>query len=627
MQPVSRFRRLLRGAAKLLLGLGALVLVVVAIAFVARFEIFRRLNDLPPYTHDGGDITTVMVPMPDGVALHTRIVRPAGDGPVPTLLFRNPYSALTPTLWLQCGAFARYGYACVQQDVRGQGRSDGAWEPLRHERDDGLATLQWLKAQPFVDGNIGLLGPSYLGAVQWALADAVPPEVKTMVPMVFGPDMHTVMYERGLFRHDVMTAWAALMPTSGMRFFRGGDDYAQALAHHPHETADVAAFGVELPWYREWLNNPSLTDQTWQRPDLDKLRTVPSRVHTPMLLIGGFFEPFFAAQEQAWQQLGSQADSAFVIGPWNHLGEVSGDMHVDGGREALAGGGLMQWPLLLDWLGHHLKGQPLTLLRKGEVRLLAPGDSRWRTLSSWPATTASMAGSTAAAMNAATSVTFAPGSLSVAEAGVLPMPSTSKLTWQHDPRAPLPSHGGASLLAFSFFPEQGVIPGPVEQGPPLSKTRGITMRSTVLPKELFISGAAHLALTVTSSTPDTAVVARLIVEGQDQPGDALLVREAAATLSFPTSENRAEVMAAPGTPVTLTFDFWPIAWRVPKGARIRLDLTSSSFPALAIHTNHLAPWAAQTDADFGTVADIALVDDGSARLTLPLWSASAATAP
>jgi predicted acyl esterase len=235
---------------------------------------------------------------------------------------------------------------------------------------------------------------------------------------------------------------------------------------------------------------------------------------------------------------------------------------------------------------------------------------------------------------AATSVTFAPGSLGVAEPGVLPMPSTSKFTWQHDPRAPMPSHGGASLLAFAFFPEQGVTPGPTEQGPPLSKKggpstsrRGITMRSTVLPGELFISGAAQLTLTVTSTTPDAAVVARLIVEGQQHPGDALLVREAAATLSFPTSENRAATMAAPGTPVTLTFDFWPIAWRVPKGARIRLDLTSSSFPALAIHTNRLAPWATQTDADFGTVADLALVDDGSARLTLPLWSASAATAP
>ena len=437
------------------------------------------------------------------------------------------------------------------------------------------------------------------------------------------------------------------MPTSGMRFFRGGDDYAQALAHHPHETADVAAFGVELPWYREWLNNPALADLVWQRPDLVKLRTVPSRVRTPMLLIGGFFDPFFMAQERAWQQLGSQADSAFVIGPWNHLGEVSGDMDINTDIEtdmAHAGGGTMQWPLLLDWLGHHLKGQPLTLLRKGEVRLLAPGDSRWRTLSSWPATSASMAGSTAgsttgtvaattAATNAATSVTFAPGSLGVAEAGVLPMPSTSKPTWQHDPRAPMPSHGGASLLAFSFFPEQGVIPGPVEQGPPLSKKgpstsrRGITMRSTVLPSELFISGGAHLELTVTSTTADTAVVARLIVEGQDQPGDALLVREAAATLSFPTSENRAATMDPPGTPVTLTFDFWPIAWRVPKGARLRLDLTSSSFPALANHSNRLAPWARETDADFGTVADLALVDDGSARLTLPLWSAAAATAP
>ena len=145
------------------------------------------------------------------------------------------------------------------------------------------------------------------------------------------------------------------------------------------------------------------------------------------------------------------------------------------------------------------------------------------------------------------------------------------------------------------------------------------MRSAPLTSDVFISGAARLQLTVTSTAPDTAVVARLIVEGQQRPDDAVLVREAVATLAFPTSERR-EPLHAVGEAVTLSFEFWPIAWRVPKGARLRLDLTSSSFPALAIHPNHQTPWASWTDDDFNTVADITVVDDGRARLSVPLWS-------
>ena len=620
----SRLRRVLRGLGRLVVGGLLLLLLVVGVAFVGRYELFRRLHQLPAYTHDGGDVTTVMVPMDDGVALHTRIVRPAGDGPAPTVLLRNPYSALTPTLWLYCGVFARYGYACVQQDVRGQGRSDGEWVPLVHERADGLSTLRWLTRQPFVDGNIALVGPSYLGGVQWAVADAVPPEVKTMVPMVFGPDLHPVVYERGLFRHEVMTAWAALMPTSGMRLMRGADDYLAALAHHPHDRVDVDVLGAELPWYRQWLSSPASTDAAWQRADVVELRTMPQRVHTPMLLIGGFFDPFFEAQQRAWSQLGSRADSAFVIGPWNHLGEVSGD--VDMGPAS--GGGLMQWPLLLDWLGHHLKGEPLRLLRQGQVHLLAPGEQTWRDVPTWPPTT------TTTTTTTDRELTLAPGAHGVVEAGVLPMPSTSTtLSWRHDPRSPTLSQGGAALLAFAFFPSDSVTPGPVQQDPSFTSTttssstttteptraRGITMRSAPLTSDVFISGAARLQLTVTSTTTDTAVVARLIVEGQQRPDDAVLMREAAATLAFPTSELR-EPLHAVGEAVTLRFDFWPIAWRVPKGARLRLDLTSSSFPALAIHTNHQTPWASWTDDDFHTVADIAVVDDGHARLSVPLWS-------
>ena len=53
-------------------------------------------------------------------------------------------------------------------------KSGGEFDPLVNERDDGLATLDWIKAQPWFDGRLGLSGPSYLGYAQWAICDALP---------------------------------------------------------------------------------------------------------------------------------------------------------------------------------------------------------------------------------------------------------------------------------------------------------------------------------------------------------------------------------------------------------------------------------------------------------------------
>ena len=45
---------------------------------------------------------------------------------------------------------------------------------MRHERDDGLDTVEWLRRQPWFDGRLGTYGPSYVGYTQWAIAPALP---------------------------------------------------------------------------------------------------------------------------------------------------------------------------------------------------------------------------------------------------------------------------------------------------------------------------------------------------------------------------------------------------------------------------------------------------------------------
>lgn len=584
---------------KYVLGLFLVLLALLGSALFARHELFRRAARLPEFTSPGSVDSIVEVPMRDGVKLHTEIYLPEGLTRAPTILVRNPYEYLKPIEAMQCQTMTRYGYACVLQDVRGQMESAGDWEPIIHERDDGLDTLAWLVEQPFVDGNIGMRGPSYLTCTQWAMADVLPPEVKTLVPSVFGTDLRKVFYERGLFRHDILTAWATLMPGRGMRQL-AGNDYLAAAKHRPTLESDEKYMTKKLGWYRDAQESASPAAAYWHTAQMEQFRAVPERVKVPMLFVGAFFDPFFMAQRDTWDRLATRDQSVFVIGPWNHLGLTSGDFDF-----SAAPGRLDQWPIMLEWFEHTLKGKPLKTLVPGTVQTWGVGDVAFRTHPGWPSreipqTTFELGG-------AAQANTCSGGVLS-------PTPTPGETTsYQFDPTNPAPTRGGASLLSFAFFRTLGITPGPVEQGESCTREDVLTFRTEPTTAPSRLSGAARLHLTVTSSAPDTAFVARLIAE---QNGQALLVREDAATLAYPTAEVLEPQPVVPGTPVELSIDFWPMEWVLPAGGRWRIDVTSSSFPALHVHSNRAGPWQAETGSDVAT--QTVLLGEGRARLELPL---------
>lgn len=120
---------------------------------------------------------TFPVPMRDGVHLSTNVYLPKNcSTPVPAVLVRTPYGKEDG-----CEIYYRYvqrGYAVVVQDVRGRNASEGEWLPNYHEVEDGDDTLNWIAAQPWCSGRIGMVGGSYLGYVQWAAAASgnPPPE-------------------------------------------------------------------------------------------------------------------------------------------------------------------------------------------------------------------------------------------------------------------------------------------------------------------------------------------------------------------------------------------------------------------------------------------------------------------
>ncbi len=314
---------------------------------------------LPDHRAHPGSHQVVRVAMGDGVTLHTEVFLPQGEGPFPVVLIRAPYK-MDPVLNARCRKLNRSGYGCVWQMVRGREDSGGDWLPLENEPADGLTTLDWLIAQTWCDGNIAMMGESYLGAVQWAVAAELPPEVKTLIPMVIGASLYDAIYENGMFRHEIITAWMSLMPPDAFRLFSGAKHYRQALAHRPRNEMDLVSTGQTLPWFQDWVAADTPEAPYWNQPITLAAEAAPEHTEVPVLMIGGWADVFLGPQLDTWQHLASQERSTLVIGPWDHMGAVATTVRQRGVDDDVGlDNHYLQWTRIIDWLDHHLRGAPL----------------------------------------------------------------------------------------------------------------------------------------------------------------------------------------------------------------------------------------------------------------------------
>lgn len=565
--------------------LGATLTTVVV--FTHR-PLIRLGTGLPPATHEVASRTEYQVPMRDGVHLSTAVTLPEGEGPWPVVLIRNPYDLLD-AFSLVCEQFASIGYACVHQDVRGRMGSEGEWSPLVNERQDGLDTFEWLREQPFQNGRWALWGMSYLAGVQWAVADALPDEVKTMVSMVFGVDTPSVMYEGGLFRPDMFSAWAALMPDASLAL-HNGSAYAQLIRHRPALEADVAVLGKELPWYREWLQASRADHPLWTQSEFVHFFDTPTRVRVPVMMLGAFYDPFFDAQRRDFERLATRSKSKFLVGPWNHTQQDASDL-----ERPHDIGFFGQAALVEDWLHHHLKGTPLHQ-SVGQVEVYDMGVGGWRRQPDFP-----MEGDEKLSLYLEGS--GCPGRLSPKAP-----PADAIGRYAYDPEDPTPSIGGAAALAFAIHTFPAVEPGARRQPPPCARPDLLSFVSDPLEAPLTVSGAVRAELKVASSAPDTAFGFELMVRPPDDPA-WYHVREAYSALSA----RPGEAAFTRGSTTTVALKAWPIEWTIPAGGQLRVDVRSASFPLYAAHPNRSGPWAAMEGSD---VAEQTVF--GGSSVTLPL---------
>jgi uncharacterized protein len=541
--------------------------------------------DLPTYTHEYDRTEETQVPMGDGKKLVTHILFPEGEGPWPVILFRNPYNAWNswlPTLRV----WTRYGYVVVHQDVRGRFDSEGEWTPLENEGPDGLDTVNWILKQPWQNRNIGLWGASYLSAVQWAMGTKMPPEVKTMVSMVFGTDFYSAVYENGNFRHDVFTFWAALMADHKLHLFNG-DAYQDAIRHYPPKEVDKRYFGLDIPWYRQWQQSEEPSAPMWQQEKAKVLAALPDQMDKPVLMITGWYDLFIKSQLNDFKRMVTDkegmpqrqwaSESRLVVGPWTHLMGVVGD-----GEKDFSGAGTVvdQTKLIVDWFDHYLKGKKNNF--GAPVQYFSIGGKEWQDAPSWPPFTR---GHRLYFQQASKSPTCDGGRLDG-----FSQPNAESVQYVYDPRNPVPTRGGGPLLSHVIVGFGGPEPSNRDQAGLCDRQDVLSFMTPPLKEALHVAGEIQVSLSVSSSAEDTAFTAKVIEV--DEKGKALNIQDGITTVAH-ARQQAGLGPYVPGEKTPLTFSLWPLDWVAPKGARIRVDISSSNFPAYHAHANRRGPWAQQ----------------------------------
>jgi len=477
----------------------------------------------------------IRIPMPDGTRLYARVWRPLTDEPVPALLEYLPYRLTDWTAPRDAQRhpwYAGHGYASVRVDVRGHGNSEGAPgdEYDAQELADGVEVVNWLAAQPWCTGKVGMFGISWGGFNSLQIAALAPEPLKAIVTVCSTDDRYDndVHYMGGSALAVDLHAWAATMLAFVAR--PPDPEYAGLVWR------DMWLKRLERidPFIHTWLAH-QLRDDYWKHGSVCEDY---GAIGAAVLAVGGWHDPYRDTVLRLVEHLPPERVRG-LIGPWSH-------QYPDRGLPPGPAIGFLQETL--RWWDHWLKGIDTGIMGEPPLRAYVsdshppatvydtlPG--RWVGEPSWPS----------------------------------PQVKTTTYGLRGAPvlvRSPM--HTGVD--AGRFFPFGNDADLPPDQRDEDARSACFEFE---VPAETWVLGRPRVRLRLTCEVPRGQVIARLCDVAPD--GSSTLVTRGVLNLSARHGRDRA-VPWTPGATEDVTFELNGIGHAFPPGHRIRLAVSSAYWP-------------------------------------------------
>ena len=351
----------------------------------------------------GFDKIEQMVPMRDGVKLHTIIYAPKNHSEAMPIIFnRTPYGidGIYRAFPGSLSELINEGFIFAFQDIRGKFKSEGEFVMLRNPRgpgnktniDEGTDTndtIDWmLKNVPNNNGRVGMAGTSY-GAwlVMMAVIDPHPAlkvvtESASPADMFLGDDFH----HNGAFRLSYGFEYAyALESSSGVNPFKFDqpDLYQWYLGLGALSNVNAKYFNGKMPTWENFVNHPNY-DEFWQN---QALINQIKQTKVPIMHVAGWWDQEdFYGPVKAYEILEKNDPNHLnylVVGPWNHggwnrlTGDKLGDLDFGAPQSQY-----FRANILAPWFAHYLKGKGK--LQQPEATTFETGANKWTSFDAWP---------------------------------------------------------------------------------------------------------------------------------------------------------------------------------------------------------------------------------------------------
>jgi len=524
----------------------------------------------------------VSVSMRDGTVLYADVYRPSGSGPYPTLLQRTPYdkgNQISIGLILRA---ASSGYAVVLQDVRGRFASEGTFYAFVNERQDGYDTLEWLVAQPWCNGNVGMFGQSYVGLTQWQAAMSGHPALRAIVPTVTAADYHAGWtYQGGAFELSFNLSWTMTNLATNtvarrkksdpaaeetfQRLLDGIDDLTEGFRSLPLAGHPILA--EYAPYYDDWLNHPSYDDY-WAALDVSAKHNA---LNVAALNIGGWYDIFQKGTIDNFTGMRANGPAAvrdrqhLLLAAWNHSGISRGNpigAHDFGMRAT--GAVIDSDGIQLRWFDRWLRGIENGVDDEPPVRLFVMGSNQWRHEHEWPLARTDWQEWFLHSGGKANSLT-GDGALG----RELPA-SEPPDAYVYNPRNPVPTVGGG-LCCNAVFSQGGAY----DQCAVETREDVLVYTTPPLEQPVEVTGPVRLILHASSSASDTDWTAKLV--DVSPCGYARNLTDGILRARYRESM-REGILLPPGEVIAYDVDLWATSNAFLAGHRIRLEVSSSNFP-------------------------------------------------
>jgi uncharacterized protein len=533
-------------------------------------RILSSVLRIPPPTNAFRVASGLRIRMRDGVDLVADHYVPDTAQPAGTVLVRCPYGRAFPYSRLYGSVFATRGYHVVLQSVRGTFGSGGVFDPTVNEVADGADTVAWLREQSWYTGSFATLGPSYLGATQWALLQDPPHDMAAAVIVVGVHDFAATTWGTGAFSVNDFLGWCNAVShqedpgrlRTALRQLQARRQVTRASGEVPMAAAGRALLGDGAPWWESWAEHNDVDDPFWDRY---RFTDALDRSRVPVLLIGGWQDVFLGQTIDQYTRLHKRGvDVAMTIGPWTHshmTGKAAGDVL----RESLL------------WLGGHVAGRPVP--QRSPVRVFVTGGGGWRDLPDWPPSTSEHA------------LYLHSGRLT----GDPDTDTSTRSSFTFDPHDPTPTVGGRLLAPGGGYRRDDIL---AERGDVLSFT------GDPLSEDLYVYGMPVIELAHESDNAHVDLFVRVSeVDGKGR--------------SRNVSDGYRRLVHERGTQaVSLVLD--EIAHRFAAGSRIRVLVAGGCHPRFA---RNLGTGDAPNIGRRLTSARHVIHHGGASRLVLPVGTA------